>query len=79
MSVAVCAFHPKRPIRPSFRRLTRPLTADEPGNFRFAAASIASSGIASIRPAPNRGGGFRSEVRTRTVPCWPGTDSRQAL
>ena len=42
-----------------------------------AAASITSSGIASIRPEPNRGVGLRCEVRTRTVPCGPGTAARQ--
>ena len=66
------AFHPKRPMRPSLRRLTRPLTCAELEDRRFAAASIASSGMASIWPAPNRGGGFRCELRTRIGPCRPG-------
>ncbi len=54
--VAVWAFQPNRPMPPSASRATRPLTCGQPGCFRRAAASIAASGIASIRPMPEQRG-----------------------
>ena len=64
--LAICAFQPNRPTRPSAR--FRATAADVGGLFAAATSTSTSVGIASIRPAPKSAGVFRSE-RLRLSPA----------
>ena len=65
--LAVWAFQPNRPMRPSARRLTRPFTLGQPGCRRRAAASITASGIVSIKAMPKSGVGIA--LRSSQLDC----------
>ena len=69
-SEAVCDFQPKRPIRLSFSRLTRPAISEKPRCLTLAAASMSLSVIESISPAPKSDVGLRWERVIANGPIW---------
>ncbi len=61
-SVAICALRPKRPMRPSGKRLGRPEMPSPLRSSGSAAARISDSGTASSSPNPNTLGVVRRAI-----------------